>query len=171
MSLLPDKSMPITGWRGEIAVTGIVRYDDSELTEEEDGLVYNANTNSVLVTVQEVSVRHAMNYTVEARLGTREQLVIPTPVLFSGSFQLIRAKYNNWVHELLSGHGNNYQPYRFLMRVSEIGTTEEDPMVGVVLSDCIISAADETLSANGVMRITYSFVATKMVPLTEMDKA
>jgi len=168
MSLIQN-TLPVTGWRGEISITGITHYDGTELTENADGLVYNANANSVLVTVQEVSVRHAMNYTAEPRLGTREQIIIPTPVLFTGSFNLIRAKYNNWVHELLSGSGDNYEPYRFLIRISEIADGTDDPVVGIILSGCVINDASDVLSANGVMRVTYSFVATKMVPLTELD--
>lgn len=162
MSTRNLNDIPISGWQGEVVISGIESHSSGTSFKTTGG-----TADIVVMPVTNVSVNSSLNILTEARLGQRTMVIIPAPIIFNGTFEVLRTKSNNWLHELMLGEGSNHLPYQFTMRASEMAPDEEtEPSVGVECTECYITGHATTTAANGVMRTTYTFTAVNMYLVT-----
>lgn len=162
MSTRNLNDIPISGWQGEVLISEIESHSSGTPFK-----VTGGTADTVVMPVTNVSVSSSLNILTEARLGQRTMVIIPAPIIFNGTFEVLRTKNNNWLHELMLGEGSNHLPYQFTLRASEMAPDEQtDPSVGIECTECYITNHATAIAANGVMRTTYSFTAVNMYLVT-----
>lgn len=167
MSTNVTQILPIAGWQGKVSAEAFKRReDDSDFTIE--GII-DSPAPKIATLVQNVRITSDFASLREPRLGTRKKVLIPTPVEFAGSFDVINNLDNNWLMDLMLGYGSEYNPVHFTLMASNLADT-----VGVILDECYLIGHETTIAANGTMKTRYNFVAlamTKAKPSGEPDGA
>jgi hypothetical protein len=157
-------SRPISGWQGKIEVSNYTVRSTGESHE-----VAGETSERIIAPVTNVTVNGSFDILLESRLGTRKKVVIPTPVEFSGTFDVINTtggeEDNYWIFELMMGADSQYDPIHFTLIASD-----KDYDFGISLKECYIDDFRTEFAANGAMNTRFSFKALEM-SLIEFDEA
>lgn len=149
-------SLPIAGWQGRLIL--------EDFTVREDGSTFQLDptsdeTSKLMTLVQNVNVNGDFSVLTEPTLGSRIKVVIPTPIEFSGSFEIIQSQENTWVNKVLLGKGLEHRPIHFTL---VIATIEDELNVGYIFKECYMRRFQNITSANGTVRTRIEFVALNM---------
>ena len=152
-------SLPIAGWQGRLVLEDFVLREDGSTFKVDPSAAGDEGESYIMTLVQNVNVSGDFAVLAESRLGSRKKVIIPAPVEFSGSFEVINSEENAWINKVLLGSGAQYRPVHFTLVIS---TIEDELNVGIILKECYLRRYQNITSANGTIRTRFEFIALAM---------